>query len=750
MKKSSRAFRVLACAGLIVSVLVTFPVDAGSILKQFGSFKSVRAVVPAGNKLWLATSGGVVRYDRASGATKVYADVSDIPDLNVTAGTIDNAGDLWFGTASGFLIRCHPQTENFISFNALATTVPVWQITCMARTGDFLLIGTNNGLSIFNIARQSFQNARQFGTATGTTVSDVRVFGDTVALVVPDGLAYTVAPDFVNTVFSDPSAWTLLPSTNAVGILHRSDSLVPSPTISMQLGSNLWQYGGGSNSLWLNGTHVGTPAKDFGSPVTCVAPLSDTQFAVGTLSSFWYLCNAGKQVFAPETLDGPEDSYIKGCAVDRNGVLWYVPYDMTNGIGTFDGKQWTSWTYKNAKSLPPMGSGPFICKNAIMVTTLNDIWVSTFGYGAKWFNRQTGIWSSYEDSHSPFYLQPSPIVRWDPDSIKNWWSFVSSTCEDSLGYIWLANNKAITGNFLDVRKPRDNSASAWRSFNITQVNDQDFPLITGPIAANQNRTTGTQCIYIGFNLKADMSGGGMAILSYPSLYSPVDSTTPVQFQKYQEVMSVSGFAVINDTLVWVAAEDGIYRITNNDINTITKITSITSSAIFEAIAVGTNGKPVFCKDKDLYSYNDDDSSLTNLTKCGTLATPVNWITLDKSSGVYWIATSSGMYRFLSGDTGAVQAGASAGSIDVFPNPVSRTTLRNLHSVRFTRLNAQNPHVRIYDASGTLVRALTEKNTTIINWDGANNAGKIVIPGAYFYQANSANGKSCKGKIFVIP
>ena len=215
-------------------------------------------------------------------------------------------------------------------------------------------------------------------------------------------------------------------------------------------------------------------------------------------------------------------------------------------------------------------------------------------------------------------------------------------------------------------------------------------------------------------------------------------------------MSVSGFAVINDTLVWVAAEDGIYRITNNDINTITKITSITSSAIFEAIAVGTNGKPVFCKDKDLYSYNDDDSSLTNLTKCGTLATPVNWITLDKSSSVYWIATSSGMYRFLSGDTGAVLAGASAGSIDVFPNPVSRTTLRNLHPVRFTRLNAQNPHVRIYDASGTLVRALTEKNTTIINWDGANNANKIVVPGAYFYQANSANGKSCRGKIFVIP
>jgi streptogramin lyase len=184
MKQSIGAVLVFACAGLIASALDPFPVHAGTILKQFGSFKSVNAVIPLRNNLWLATSGGVVKYDQTTRTTRVYSDISDIPDLNITGGAVDTAGDLWFGTASGFLIHCHPQTETFNSFNALAATN--WQVGCMARSGGFLFIGTQKGLGIFNIARKSFQNATQFGTSTKDSVSEIRVFGDTIALIVPD------------------------------------------------------------------------------------------------------------------------------------------------------------------------------------------------------------------------------------------------------------------------------------------------------------------------------------------------------------------------------------------------------------------------------------------------------------------------------------------------------------------------------------------------------------------------------------
>lgn len=760
MNKHMSTVTFFGVVGVLVFFGVICPTNAGTILKQFGSFKSVNAIVPQGNSLWLATSGGVVRYDRATGASKVYSDISDIPDINVTAGVIDASGDLWFGTATGYLLRCHPQTETFTSFNALATASPNWQISSMIRNAGFLFLGTQKGLAIFNIARQSFQNATQFGSATSDSVSDLRFFGDTVAAVIPDGIVYAVIPDIQNAIFSDPEIWTLRSSPGAAGILRSGDSLYPSPRIGARIGTNLWQFGGNDNNagdpiagspngLWLNGRHL----YDFGSVVSCVTPLADSIVAVGTYGSFWFLASLSKSEFDQKVLNGPEDSYVKGCAVDKNGVLWFVPYDLTNGIGMFDGKQWSSLTHGTTPGLPSMGAGPFVSKNAVMVTSLNDVWVSTFAFGTEWLNRQTGTWSCYQDRNSKDGIPwlTSPVARYD-SATGNWWSFISSVCEDSNRYIWLANNRAYTGNVLLVRNARDNSA--WRSFNLNIFGNAaypDCPFWTGPLAANRNSALGIQYIYLGFNREPNQNACGMALLSYSS-NNPVDTQTFVQVQNYTQQMSVTGFAVANDTLVWVAAEDGIYKITNNNLSTLgaSKISTITSSNIFEAIALSPNGKPVFCKDKDLYLYDDDDSSLTNLTKCGSIGTPVNWITFDKNTDSYWIASTSGLYRFVPGDTGISQVGANAGSIDVYPNPVARTYLKNGHPIRFTRLNALSPHARIYDASGTLVRTLSDQNTSIINWDGTNAAGRMVIPGAYFYQANSANGKSCRGKIFVTP
>jgi hypothetical protein len=176
---------------------------------------------------------------------------------------------------------------------------------------------------------------------------------------------------------------------------------------------------------------------------------------------------------------------------------------------------------------------------------------------------------------------------------------------------------------------------------------------------------------------------------------------------------------------------------------------ITSSGIFTSIALGMDGRPVFCKDNDLYSYNDADSTLTNITKCNALGLPVNWIFLDKNNNVFWMASNKGLYRLETG-SGPLLSGTAGNTINVFPNPVSRTALKNRHVIKFTALNILDPRVRIYDAAGTLVRILSDKNTGVIVWDGANNSGSTIIPGTYFYQANAANGTICKGKIFVTP
>ena len=749
MKKNKPFRPSLYAICILVISLALIPSNAGTILKQFASFKAVNAIIKNGNMLWLATSGGVVRFDKTNGAIKTYTEMSDLPDLNLTAAVQDASGDLWFGSADGYLIKLHPQTETFTSYNALAATG--WNIECMRRFTDYLLIGTSKGLSIFSIRGKTFQNVKKFNSFSSVDVSAIHVFGDTIAVVTADGIAYDTS-NIQTTNFSDPGIWTTIPGKNFLGIISQSGALTPTTCKIQQFGNDsVWKFGGSdaSTQLFFNDQ----PLNSFPSPVTCVLPLGNSGYAVGTQNSYWYLCILSPASFNQVLINGPAASDIKSCAVDQNGMLWFVPSDLSNGIGSYDGKTWSALTMDNTPGIGTLEPCPPQYKNSITVTSKNDIWVGTFADGVKWYNRVTASWASYQDSADPGRGALTPITRYANvivnDTVKSYWSLISGTCEDSLGNIWIANQKAYNGNILHVRKARDNNV--WRSFNLSDSNLRFILSYTSLVTANQNKLLNRQYIYLGYLKQEDLTaGGGMSILTYNSTDDPLSPSTVVTGDPTQKLnISITGFAVVNDTLVWVSAEDGIYQVTNNKTSSMTKIDKITSNELFSTIALGMDGRPVFCKDNDIYSYNDADSTLTNITNCGAFRSSVEWIHLDKNKNCFWIASKKGLYRLETG-SGPLQLGTAGSSINVFPNPVSRTSLKNKHGIKFTTLNTQDPRVRIYDAAGALVRILTDKNTGIIVWDGANNSGRTIIPGTYFYLAKAENGKTCKGKIFVIP
>jgi hypothetical protein len=309
----------------------------------------------------------------------------------------------------------------------------------------------------------------------------------------------------------------------------------------------------------------------------------------------------------------------------------------------------------------------------------------------------------------------------------------------------VANNNAYNGKILHVRKPRENT---WRSFSINDSSFSSMSTNTGPIAAGVDKESGKQYIYLGFWNFNDMTGEVMAVLSYNQNENPLTANIHVANTPSLQQIAVTDIAVVNDTLVWLSALSGIYKMTRNDPATLTKIDTITSRDPFYAVAAGYDGKAVFCKDRDLYAYSDADRSLTRLTTAGKFGTSVNSIRLDKKNNVYWIASNKGLFRFDSGDSSTAVAGS--GAIDVYPNPVSRKRLLSGHVVYFAGINSANPDVRIFDAGGMLVTHLKDKNTKLLIWNGANQAGQVVIPGVYFYQAQAGNGSRCKGKIFVLP
>jgi hypothetical protein len=763
MKKTVLPVRFRLFLSLFLLSLMTAPGQCGSILKQLCPFSGVRQIVQEGDNLWCATSGGAVRYNLTTKAITPFNDLDDVPDLSLVSVVKDASGDLWFGSADGYVTRLHPPTVTFTSFNACAASG--WSITCMLFFKDYLLIGTNNGLSIFSPSSGVIiQNVRQFGSFKSFEVAGLRSFGDTIALLAADadtveGIAYAIAADMKKANLFNPDVWHCITAHGAFGIMFEGAVLKPADRIVFQDGTVTWKYGGidsdtaaggGINSypsvrLFFNGTYI----HGFPTPVTSVCSIDPAvlpnSFAVGTKSSFWYLCTPGPagtgNIYTQITLDGPPTAEITGCALDKEGIVWFMPQDMTYGIGQYDHGAWKKLTNDNTEGLGWMGPCPGGAKNTILITSQNDVWAGTYGYGCKWLNRRTQKWATFTDPKSPMPTLASTVRRWQPsDSL--WWTFVPSACEDSRGFIWLANHRAYDNNVVHVHKTEGN---LWRPFN---VDTYKFPSsYVGPIAAALDRRSGRQNIYVGHLRQETMEGGGLTIISYPAESDPFDSATVFTVQNDDKNVSINDFAAANDSVVWFASDDGLYKVTNHQMAQMKKIQQVTSSGPLYAVTIGMDGRPVFCKDKDLFSYGEADSSLHNLTRSGVLGS-VTSIALDRKTGTYWMAGKKGLYRFSSGMTSDSIPGPS--SVDIYPNPVSRNYLKNGHVVRFTGLDRVSAAVKIYDAGGALVRSLSETNTQIINWNGTNASGGVIVPGIYFYRVKTANGSYMRGKLFVTP
>ncbi|UCD05533.1 MAG: T9SS type A sorting domain-containing protein [candidate division WOR-3 bacterium] len=94
------------------------------------------------------------------------------------------------------------------------------------------------------------------------------------------------------------------------------------------------------------------------------------------------------------------------------------------------------------------------------------------------------------------------------------------------------------------------------------------------------------------------------------------------------------------------------------------------------------------------------------------------------------------------EEGAVRAASAIPAIYAYPNPFTKLT-----NIRYSILDTgywiENPTLRIYDASGRLVRSLFDLSSAVghqssVKWDGADNTGRRLPAGVYFMQVGSGS------------
>lgn len=742
--------RVLAAVCMLQASSYATP-----FLHQYASAKSVRDIIPDGDYLWLATSNGLYRAQIVNRDTSDTADTShyslptDFGDIDLAAMVKTSDGNLWIGTRNGYVVSMDPGAERFESFNSLSYAG--WTISCMTAYKDYLLIGSQNGMSVFSRTKGAVvYNAKKFGDFESSRVSAIETYGDTIAVVLEGGVVW-IAPDNITDVnLNDPSVWATIDTAGIQGVVVDRSGLHLYTSRVQRSGGSLFEiaYDGGTTTVHRNGALLAT----IGGFVNRVVEHGNAVY-LGMDNDFLYRLfpdGTNEQI----VLNSLTRTDTRASVVDAHGVLWCV-HDVVNrnmgaGITRRTNGVWTSLVYQSESDpgFGTMGFGKGEEMNCLLLSTNGDVWVGTFGVGLKWYDRSENVWRHFEDSSTAANFgmphTPSPIARFNPDP-GNYWTFISALCEDSTGAVWIGNERAHNGLEIHAFDP---DAARWRSFGKDQ-----HGLPAGYVRALESAYhNGVHYVYAGY--VESEGGGGEGLTQFRFSGDPIDGTVSTASAPLQVRSVVNDIAIVGDSLLYLATNTGLLRMRNHDFGTTTALELVRPSGPIYSVCVSPGGHPVFSMNGDLYEYHDSAGysydSLLNLTKSGLLGTEVYDIHYDKANAAYWLSTGQGLFRFETGEYGVASA-ADYGDIQVYPNPLSLS--KGADKVYFDKLAPQS-RVLLYDMAGNLLWQSDgdhEHGRTgqVVYWDGRNQSGRQVGPGTYYYYVFSDN-KRRAGKLLVVP
>jgi len=247
---------------------------------ETGASAFVRAVSVDGPSLWVATSEGVLKIDRATGAmVRNYTRREGLMVDYVFAVSTDRRGTTWLGTNSGGLARV--DGDRVTTFHVRDGLADPWVYHMAYQRDGTMWIGTWNGVSRFDGSR--FTNYR-----------------------VEDGLinrwVYAVAVD------RDDSVWF-----GTEGGVSRFDS-----------------------RAWTSWTH----ADGLGAPNAARLKASDNT-GFGTLTA-GNRHRHDLTSLDPEGRETYNENYVFSLLIDPRGVKWVGTWG--GGVARFDGKTWTNFT----------------------------------------------------------------------------------------------------------------------------------------------------------------------------------------------------------------------------------------------------------------------------------------------------------------------------------------------------------------------------------------------------------------------
>lgn len=163
--------------------LALFLVKAAAPFDRIVNYSATNCVndfAADGDRIWVATTGGLYLYNQSSGSGTLYSDPVLFPDPEIVTLCIDARLTLWAGSAKGYIYKRTSQGKQTV-INAYF--MAGWRMTSMDTAGRYLIIGTDHGCSLFDTDKLTvLKNSTGFAEGYPLQVNAIATLIDTLRI----------------------------------------------------------------------------------------------------------------------------------------------------------------------------------------------------------------------------------------------------------------------------------------------------------------------------------------------------------------------------------------------------------------------------------------------------------------------------------------------------------------------------------------------------------------------------------------
>lgn len=734
---------------LVICVLSLAPAAEAQLRDwtNYTDVNDVNAITSYGDTIWLATSGGLVRFLESDPSNEVRLTNADgLGDNQLRFVTIDSNGVLWCGGENGRLSRRrHDKSWSVYTFED-ENGLPIRLNAAAPGPDGFLWVASDKGVHKFDTERNGGEIKESY-TRIGdwpdeTRIADLLVFSARLWIVSDQGFARA---ETSNQFLLDRNQWFAYSLTDQD----------PTCVVAHRTGVIFFGVNGGLVGAGPNWPSPGNHVLSF-NPLP--APFTDIRDLSVCGDTVWIAVSNGFAQYP----DSPQAGYIPGAnptgftsvhctdnAVyfgQTDGGVWRLMNDTWTHIelnGPLDnnladiavddrGRVWTAHTNRGANFLDEDGTwqtpayitaGPGGPMNAVDVAPNGDIWFGIFG-GGVW---QVDADSPLDSNAATNYKKPNSSLMWvqNPTRPQDFeYVVVQDVVVDRQGRVWAANAFADSGAVIAW-----NDHDCWGRFDANDGITSNSPVVIYPLDSSVLVGYGNIGV-MEINFREPLCSGGQPVSQIPRLAQrttadglPSDLITSLLYD--------------NSDSLWVGTNLGLARYAR-DRRRFFKVDMPPEAGLtVNALAVDANNGVWIGTSLGLV-LREGDGTMTfyNSRNSGLVGDHVAEIDIDDNTGDVWIATHSGISQI----RGPLPASTDIENIVAYPNPFE---IGVTDRVRF---NAESgSRITITTVSGHQVTAIDSD----IGWDGRNDAGELVATGVYLFAVRSPGGEYGTGKIAVI-